>query len=188
MRPTVEEAKQAVDTILRFIGEDPQREGLRETPRRVVSAMQEMTVGYQDDVSKILATTFSEQCDELVLLRDIPFSSLCEHHLLPFTGFAHVGYIPSNTVVGLSKLARLVHAYAKRLQIQERMTTEIANAINTTLSPVGVAVMIEAHHHCMSCRGVNTRGSTMTTSSMLGAFRDNPAARSEFLALVGKTL
>ncbi len=177
-------AEDAVRSILSFIGEDPQREGLLDTPKRVVKSWGELYGGYKQDPAKILSTVFKDgACDEMVILKDIAFSSTCEHHMLPFIGKAHVAYLPKGRVVGLSKLARLVDCYAKRLQIQEKMTQEISGAVQAHLKPKGVAVVIEAHHQCMSCRGVG-KNSTMITSSMLGTFRKNPAARAEFLSLI----
>jgi GTP cyclohydrolase I len=173
----------AVVRLLEHVGEDPNRAGLADTPNRVVRALSEMTAGYSDDPAAILATTFADRCDEMVLVHGIDFTSLCEHHLLPFVGTAAVGYIPGDRVVGLSKLARLVECYARRLQVQERMTTEIAEAVERYLEPRGVAVTVEAHHSCMGCRGVRKPRARMVTSAMLGAFRDNSAARAEFLAL-----
>lgn len=184
------QASSGVDLIRNFltmIGEDPSREGLVETPKRVVKSWAELYAGYQQDPTEILSTCFEDgACDEMVILKDIDFSSMCEHHILPFRGKAHVAYVPAGKVVGLSKLARLVDCYAKRLQIQEKMTQQIADAINGTLKPKGVAVVIEAHHQCMSCRGVGKAGATMITSSMLGIFRDGGSARSEFLSLIKK--
>jgi len=171
------------DTVIRqleFIGEDPTREGLRETPRRVISALKEFTEGYRQDPSEILGKTFEEPYDEMVVVREIEFSSLCEHHLLPFMGHATVAYIPKTRVVGLSKIARLVHCFAKRLQIQERMTQQIANAITEALDPQGVAVMIRSKHLCMTLRGVENNGQ-MVTSCLLGFFRDKQETRAEFL-------
>ena len=162
--------------------DDPDREGLRDTPLRVVKALKEMTRGYDEDPATILSKTFNEECDEMIVVSGITFTSLCEHHLLPFTGTADVAYIPGK-VVGLSKLARLVDCFAKRLQIQERMTAQIANAIIEYLNPKGVAVVIKGHHACMSCRGIKKSGAVMVTSSMHGVFKDNALARSEFLEL-----
>ena len=167
---------------LEFIGEDPTREGLRGTPQRVIRSLSQLTEGYQQNPEEILSTVFDEPYDEMVLVRGIEFWSLCEHHMLPFHGFTNVGYIPNKKVVGLSKLARLVHCFAKRLQIQERLTQEIARAIDDHLAPAGVGVVIEAEHTCMAMRGAKTPGK-MVTSAMLGALRDRPAARGEFLSL-----
>tara|TARA_Y100000593_G_scaffold28712_2_gene57405 strand:+ start:7275 stop:7913 length:639 start_codon:yes stop_codon:yes gene_type:complete len=179
-----EHAQQAVVTLLEHIGEDPGRNGLKDTPRRVVKALLEMTRGYQADVATILGVTFDVTFDEMVVLTDIPFNSLCEHHMLPFTGTATVGYIPgpAGGVVGISKLARLVEAHAQRLQIQERMTDDIAKDLNHYLYPKGVGVVIQAHHQCMSCRGVRLPNTTMITSALTGAMKDEPEARAEFLA------
>jgi GTP cyclohydrolase I len=172
----------AIVRILQFIKEDPTREGLIETPRRVVKAFKEMTVGYDTDISKILGVTFDVDCDEMVVVKDIPFSSLCEHHMLPFTGTATVAYIPGKRVVGLSKIPRLVDAYAKRLQVQERLTNQIADAMVEHLEPLGVGVIIKGHHSCMSLRGVGKSG-TMMTSALRGVIRTKAAARAEFLHL-----
>lgn len=185
-KPTREDAEEAVRTLLRWAGDDPEREGLRDTPGRVVRAYGEFFRGYDEDPEDILKRTFEEVegYDELVLLRDIRFESHCEHHLAPIIGKAHVGYLPDRRVVGISKLARVIEAYAKRLQIQEKMTAQIANTINDVLQPLGVAVVIEAAHQCMTTRGVHKPGVTMVTSRMLGAFRDDPSTRREFLAMV----
>jgi GTP cyclohydrolase I len=174
----------AVVRLLQHIGEDPTRNGLVDTPARVVSALTELTEGYHLNAADILATTFDEVCDEMVVVRDVPFTSLCEHHMLPFTGHVTVGYIPTEGggVVGLSKLARLVDVHARRLQIQERMTAAIANDINLHLAPLGVGVVVKATHSCMAVRGVRKAGE-MVTSSLLGVMREDPRARSEFLAL-----
>lgn len=176
----------AVTRLLQFIGEDPSRQGLRETPARVCRALRSMTEGYGESPEAILGTVFEESYDEIVVLRDIPFASLCEHHMLVFTGTADIGYLPGpKGVVGLSKLARLVDCFAKRLSVQEKMTRQIAEAIRDHLQAKGVAVVVRAQHSCMSCRGIKKPGSTMLTSSCLGVFRDNPAARAEFFALIG---
>ncbi len=175
---------EAVKVLLESVGEDPAREGLLETPKRVVKAWGEMTQGYKENPAEILAKVFSEESsDSMILVRGIPFVSLCEHHCLPFTGTAHVAYIPgAGRVVGLSKLARLVHCYARRFQVQERLTKQIVDAITEHLKPVGAACVIEAHHSCMSLRGVRA-GATMVTSELQGRFRD-AEVRAEFLALV----
>jgi GTP cyclohydrolase I len=180
-----EVARQALREILRGIGEDPDREGLRDTPDRVIRSWGELFAGYSQNPSDILSTTFGEVngYDEMILLRDIPFSSTCEHHMLPFTGKAHMAYLPKERVVGLSKLARLVDCFARRLQIQERMTREISQAMMSHLQPLGCAVVLEATHGCMVCRGVKKEGATMVTSSMEGDFR-NSVTRSEFLSLI----
>lgn len=176
------EAVDAVSTLLRFIGEDPSRDGLLDTPDRVVRAWREMTAGYGEDPVEILSRTFEETSDELVILGGISFYSTCEHHLLPFYGTVSVGYLPGK-VVGISKLARLVQCYARRLQIQERMTKQIAAAIATHLEARGAAVVIKAHHLCMGCRGTRQPATQMVTSSMLGTLRDDAVSRSEFLRL-----
>ncbi|MCU0894444.1 MAG: GTP cyclohydrolase I FolE [Rhodospirillales bacterium] len=188
-KPTREEAEAAVRTLIRWAGDDPLREGLRDTPRRVVDSYAEFFSGYGADPAEILRRTFAETdgYDEIVLLRDIRFESHCEHHMAPIIGKAHVAYLPHRRVVGISKLARLVEAYAKRLQIQEKMTAQIANNINDILEPKGTAVIIEAAHQCMTTRGVHKPGVLMTTSRMLGAFRDDPATRRELLAMIGKS-
>lgn len=175
----------AVRTILDSVGEDPDRDGLRATPGRVARAFAELTQGYAMDPAAILATTFDEKFDEMVVLRGVRFTSLCEHHLLPFTGTATVGYIPSpgGGVVGLSKLARLVECYARRLQVQERMTEQIGDALAEHLSPQGAGVVLRAHHSCMGIRGVRQTEAEMVTSALAGVLRDDPAARAEFLAL-----
>ena len=175
-------AENAVATLLRFIGENPTRDGLAETPARVVRAWREMTSGYDEDPAEILARTFDESSDELIILRGISFYSTCEHHLLPFYGEACVGYLPGK-VVGISKLARLVNCFAHRLQIQERMTAQIAHAIEEHLDARGVGVILRAHHLCMGCRGVRQQDTDMVASAMLGTLRSNAASRSEFLRL-----
>lgn len=170
--------------LLDAIGEDRNREGLVDTPARVLKALLEMTSGYTDKPEEILATTFeADGYDEMVVLRGIRFTSLCEHHMLPFSGVAHVGYLPKSRVVGLSKLARLVECYAKRLQLQERMTRQIAEALLGHLEPLGAGVVVSAHHSCMGCRGVRQPDAAMVTSAMLGVLRDEPAARAEFMML-----
>jgi GTP cyclohydrolase I len=171
--------------VLTAIGEDPEREGLKQTPKRVVKSWGELYAGYHQKPSDILSTVFEDgACDEVVLLKEIAFSSMCEHHMLPFIGVAHIAYLPAGKVVGLSKLARLTDCFAKRLQIQEKMTSQIADAIEEHLKPKGTAVIIEAHHQCMSCRGVGKQNTVMVTSAMRGVFRDNQAARSEVLSLI----
>ena len=186
-RPTREEAEAAVRTLLRWAGEDPGREGLRGTPDRVVRSFEEFFAGYAVDPVALLERTFEETdgYDEIVLLRDIRLESYCEHHMVPIIGRAHVAYLPHRRVVGISKLARVVDAYAKRLQLQEKLTAQIANVIAEVLQPRGVAVMIEAAHQCMSTRGIHNPGSSMVTSRMLGAFRDDPSTRRELLAMIG---
>ncbi len=186
-RPTRKEAEEAVRTLLRWAGDDPTREGLIDTPDRVVRAYEEFFAGYDVDPVALLERTFEETdgYDEIVLLRDIRLETHCEHHMVPILGRAHVAYLPYRRVVGISKLARVVEAYAKRLQIQEKLTAQIANTIQEVLEPRGVAVVIEAAHQCMTTRGVHKPGVTMVTSRMLGAFRDNPTTRREVLAMIG---
>jgi GTP cyclohydrolase I len=186
-RPLREDAEAAVRTLIRWIGDDPDREGLLDTPGRVVRAWEEFGTGYSQDPRELLARTFEEIAgyDEMVVLRDIGFESHCEHHMLPIIGHAHVAYLPRNRVVGISKLARIVEAFARRLQIQEKMTAEIADTIQEVLEPHGVAVVIDAVHHCMTTRGVRRGGVSMVTSRMLGAFRKDPSTRREFLAMIG---
>jgi GTP cyclohydrolase I len=188
-RPTREEAEAAVATLIRWAGDDPAREGLEGTPDRVVRSYEEFYAGYTQDPEEILRTTFEETegYDEMVVLRDITFQSHCEHHMVPIIGKANIAYLPSKRVVGISKLARVVEAYAKRLQIQEKMTAQIANAINDVLKPKGVAVVVEAEHQCMTTRGVHKPGVGMVTSTMLGAFREDGSTRREFLAIIGKS-
>lgn len=185
-KPTRADVEAAVKTIIRWTGDDPSRDGLEETPARVTRAFEEFFKGYDQDPEAILQKTFKEieGYDEMVVLRGIRFESHCEHHMAPIVGRAWVGYIPRGRVVGISKLARVVDAYAKRLQIQEKMTAQIANTIQKVLEPDGVAVVIKAEHHCMTTRGVHKHGTDMVTSRMLGAFRDNAMTRHEFLALV----
>jgi len=185
-RPSRKEAEAAVRTLLRWAGDDPGREGLQDTPARVVRAYEEFFAGYDTDPREMLARTFEEVegYDEIVLLRNIRLESVCEHHMAPIIGRVHVGYLPDRRVVGISKLARVVEAYGKRLQIQEKLTAQIAATIAEVLEPRGVAVVIEAAHQCMTTRGVHKPGVTMTTSRMLGAFRDDPATRREFLAML----
>ncbi|HUZ65770.1 MAG TPA: GTP cyclohydrolase I FolE [Acetobacteraceae bacterium] len=187
IRPTREQAEQAVRTLLLWAGDDPAREGLVDTPARVVRSYEEFFSGYETDPVSLLERTFEETdgYDEMVLLRDIRLESHCEHHMVPIIGRAHVAYLPDRRVVGISKLARVVEAYAKRLQIQEKLTAQIANTVNEVLQPRGVAVVIEAGHQCMTTRGVHKSGVTMVTSRMLGMFRDNPSTRREFLAMIG---
>ncbi|MEM8697911.1 MAG: GTP cyclohydrolase I FolE [Pseudomonadota bacterium] len=186
-RPSVEEAEEAVRTLLRWAGDNPYREGLLDTPGRVTRAYAEWFEGYSIDPEELLARTFEEVegYDELVVLRDIRFESYCEHHMAPIIGKAHVGYLPKKRVVGISKLARLVEAYAKRLQVQEKMTAQIANTLMEVLEPMGVAVVLEGEHHCMSTRGIHKHGVSMVTSTMLGAFRVSPETRKEFLDIIG---
>ena len=186
-RPTREEAEQAVRVLLRWAGDDPEREGLLDTPKRVARAYEEYFVGYGQDPYAILRRTFEETngYDEMVVLRDIDFRSHCEHHVAPIVGRAHIGYLPDHRVVGISKLARVVDVFARRLQIQEKLTAEIADSIESVLQPRGVGVVIEAAHHCMTTRGVSKEGVLMVTSRMLGAFRTDPKTRREFLSMIG---
>jgi GTP cyclohydrolase I len=181
-RPTQSEAEAAIRTLLQWIGDDPTREGLIDTPSRVVRAHAEHFSGYGEDAVELLSRTFEEVegYDELVVLRDIRLESHCEHHMLPIIGVAHVGYLPDRRVVGISKLARVVEVYARRLQIQEKLTAQIAHAINDALHPRGVAVVIEAEHHCMTTRGVHKQGVTMITSQLLGLFQTDAALKQEF--------
>ena len=187
-RPTREEAEKAVRTLILWAGDNPDREGLGGTPDRVVRSYEEFYAGYLQDPVEILRTTFEETegYDEMVVLKDITFASHCEHHMVPVIGKAFVAYLPDKRVVGISKLVRVVEAYAKRLQIQEKMTAQIANAINDTLHPKGVAVVVEGEHQCMTTRGVHKPGVGMVTSTMLGAFREDASTRREFLAIIGK--
>ena len=184
--PSQLEVEQAFRGVLRWIGEDPDRDGLRETPARLVRAYREYFCGYEQDPEQILQKTFEEidGYDEMVLLRAIPFQSHCEHHVAPIIGHAWVAYVPNERVVGISKLARVVEAYAKRLQIQERLTAQIANCIEQVLKPKGTGVVIKATHHCMTSRGINKQGTELVTSRMLGCFRDNPMTRQELMSMV----
>ncbi|HUY54558.1 MAG TPA: GTP cyclohydrolase I FolE [Candidatus Nanopelagicaceae bacterium] len=185
-QPSGRAGEAAVRELLELLGENPEREGLAATPRRVVESLGQLTSGYGADLDEIVAgAIFEESYDEMVLVREIAFYSLCEHHLLPFYGQAHVAYIPDGRVLGLSKLPRIVDAFARRLQVQERLTTEIATAIDSHLRPKGVAVVLEADHLCMMMRGVEKAGSRTVTSSMTGVFRRDPRTRAEFLGLVG---
>ena len=187
MRPTRSEAEEAVKTLLKWAGDDPNREGLLDTPARVTRAYEQWFKGYDEDPGELLKRTFEEVegYDEMVVLRDIRFESYCEHHMAPIIGVAHVGYIPTDRVVGISKLARIVDAYAKRLQVQEKMNAQIANTLYDVLKPQGVAVVLEGEHHCMSTRGVHKPGVSMVTSTMLGEFRENHATRKEFMNIIG---
>ncbi len=186
-RPTRSEAEAAVRTLLEWAGDDPDREGLKDTPKRVAKAYEEFFAGYREDPDALLAATFEEtgDYDEMVMLRDVRLESHCEHHVVPILGVVHIGYLPAGRVVGISKLARLVDVFAKRLQIQEALTAQIADTIQRVLAPRGVGVVIEAAHQCMTTRGVHKTGVSMVTSRMLGCFRDDPTTRREFLALVG---
>ncbi len=186
-KPTREQAEEAIRTLIQWAGDDPDREGLKDTPSRVVRSYEEFFAGYDADPSALLQRTFEEVegYDEIVLLRDIRFESHCEHHMAPIIGRAHIAYLPHKRVVGISKLARLVEAYGKRLQIQEKMTSQIANTINDILCPKGTAVVIEASHQCMTTRGVHKAGVSMVTSTMLGEFRENPSTRREVLNMIG---
>ena len=187
-RPARRVAEEAVRTLIRWAGDDPDREGLIGTPDRVVRAYEEFFAGYNDDPQEILLRTFEEieGYDEMVVLRDIRVEAHCEHHMVPIIGRAHVAYLPDKRVVGISKLARVVETYARRLQIQEKLTAQIANTIEQVLRPRGVAVVIEAAHQCMTTRGVHKSGVTMVTSRMLGAFRDGSETRREFLSMIGR--
>jgi len=180
------QAEDAFRTILKWIGEDTNRDGLKETPDRLVRAYREYFCGYEEDAEQVLRKTFTEVegYDEMIVLRGVTFESHCEHHIAPIIGRAWVGYIPDRRVVGISKLARVVEIFSKRLQIQERLTAQVANAVDEVLKPRGVAVVVKAAHHCMIDRGVRKRGADLVTSRMLGVFRDQPATRSEFLSLV----
>jgi GTP cyclohydrolase IA len=186
-RPSRVEAEDAVRTLLRWAGDDPTREGLLGTPDRVARAYKEFFSGYDVDPVAFLKRTFEEidGYDELIVLRDIRFESHCEHHLAPITGRAHIGYLPNKRVVGISKLARVLEAYARRLQIQEKLTAQVANTIQEVLQPRGVGVIVDAAHQCMTTRGVHKPGMSMVTSRMLGSFRTDPSTRREFLAIVG---
>ncbi len=185
-RPSREEAEAAVRTLLRWAGDDPDREGLAATPRRVVAAYEELFSGYKQDAAQILSTVFEdvEGYDDMVLVREIPFASHCEHHMVPFVGKAHIAYFPADGVVGLSKLARVVEVFARRLQTQESMTAQITDAIDEALRPRGIAVLIEAEHMCMSMRGVRKHGASTITSRFTGLFRDDPAEQARFFTMV----
>ena len=187
-KPTQADAEAAVRTLIQWAGDDPAREGLRDTPGRVVRSYRELFVGYETDPAALLERTFEEVegYDEIILLRDIRLESYCEHHMVPIIGRAHVAYLPNSRVVGISKLARVVDAFSKRLQIQEKLTVQIADTINDVLRPKGVAVVIEAGHQCMSTRGVHKPGISMVTSRMLGVFRTNPETRREVMAMIGQ--
>lgn len=184
--PTPEQAEEAVRVLLRWAGEDPSREGLADTPRRVVKAYRDWFSGYAIDPDDYLARTFEEVggYDEMIVLRDIEFESHCEHHMAPIIGKAHVGYLPSGRVVGISKLARVVDVYARRFQVQEKMTAQIADCIQRSLRPLGVGVVIDATHECMTTRGIHKRGVSMVTSKMVGSFREDARTRNEFLRFI----
>jgi GTP cyclohydrolase I len=186
--PVPDEVQEAIRTLLRWTGDDPSREGLVDTPSRVARAWKEYCRGYDEDPAYHLSKTFREVggYDEIVLLKDIPFQSHCEHHMAPIIGKAHIAYLPRDQVVGISKLARVLHGFAQRLQVQERLTAEVADCIWDNLKPLGVAVVIEASHACMTARGVRTPGVTMVTSRMMGVFRDDDRSRKEVLALMGR--
>ncbi|MDX1975096.1 MAG: GTP cyclohydrolase I FolE [Rickettsiales bacterium] len=185
-KPTREEAEDAVRTLIRWAGDDPAREGLVETPKRVIKSFEEFYKGYDIDPASVLNKTFEEVegYDEMIVLRDITFHSHCEHHMVPFSGRAHVAYIPSKRVIGLSKLARLVEIYARRLQVQEKFTAQIANTLTDILKPRGVGVVVEATHMCMTMRGIQKPGAVMQTSKLTGLFRSDPRTRQEFFSLL----
>lgn len=187
-RPTREQAEAAVATLLRWAGEDPKREGLIDTPRRVAIAYEDWFSGYEVDPVRFLARTFEEVegYDEMIVLRDITFESHCEHHMAPIIGKAHVGYLPNNKIVGISKLARVVDTFARRFQVQEKMTAQIAQCIQQVLKPKGVGVVIDAVHQCMTTRGIHKSGVSMVTSQMLGSFRKDARTRAEFLRMIGR--
>ena len=188
-RPSRRKAEEAVETLLLWAGENPGREGLNDTPKRVAAAYEDWFSGYREDPVQVLQRTFEEVegYDEMIVLRDITFESHCEHHMAPIIGVAHVGYLPSNKVVGISKLARVVEAFARRFQVQEKLTAQIANCIEDVLKPRGVGVVINAAHQCMTTRGIHKAGVSMVTSQMLGAFRKDARTRSEFLTMIGKS-
>jgi len=188
-RPTREDAENAVRTLLNWVGDDPDREGLRSTPARVAKAYEEWFAGYKEDPVEFLRRTFYEVdgYDEMIVLRDITFESHCEHHMAPIIGKVQVGYLPDRKVVGISKLARVVETFAKRLQVQETMTAQIANCINDVLKPKGVGVVVEGVHQCMTTRGIHKPGVAMITSQLLGDFRSDPRTRSEFLNIIGRS-
>jgi len=189
-RPTQEQAEQAIETLLRYAGDDPEREGLADTPRRVALAYKDWFSGYGEDPVSYLQRTFEEVegYDELIVLRDITFESHCEHHMAPIIGVAHVGYLPDRKVVGISKLARVVETFARRLQVQEKLTAQVANCIENVLKPMGVGVVIDASHQCMTTRGIHKPGVSMVTSQMLGIFRKDARTRAEFLQMIGKNI
>ncbi|MFO0998246.1 MAG: GTP cyclohydrolase I FolE [Alphaproteobacteria bacterium] len=185
-RPSREKAEAAVRTLIEWAGDDPNREGLLDTPARVARAYEEFFSGYDVDPVSFLSRTFEETngYDEMIVLRDIRFNSHCEHHMVPIIGKAHVGYLPNRRVIGISKIARVIDAFARRLQIQEKFTTEVANTINEVLQPLGVGVVVEGAHQCMTTRGVHKPGGTLVTSRMLGTFRTDPKTRREFLSMI----
>lgn len=187
-RPSLKQAEDAVRTLIAFAGDNPDREGLIETPKRVVNAYREFFAGYEADPEKILGKTFEEVegYDDLVLLKNMRFESHCEHHMVPFIGKAHIAYIPNRKIVGISKIARLLDAYAKRLQTQETMTSQIANMIEKTLSPLGVAVLVDAEHQCMTTRGVYKAGTSTVTKTMLGIFKSDPKVEKKFLLMISQ--
>ena len=187
-RPSRKKAEEAVETLLLWAGEDPYREGLLDTPKRVAKAYEDWFSGYRDDPVKFLQRTFKEVegYDEMIVLRDISFESHCEHHMAPIIGVAHVGYLPRNKVVGISKLSRVVETFARRFQVQEKLTAQVANCIEDILKPKGVGVVIDAVHQCMTTRGIHKSGVSMVTSQMLGSFRKDARTRSEFLGMIGK--
>jgi len=187
-RPTRKEAEEAVKTLLLWAGDDPAREGLVDTPRRVAKAYEDWFGGYELDPISFLERTFEEVdgYDEMIVLRDITFESHCEHHMAPIIGKAHVGYLPNNKIVGISKLARVVDAFARRFQVQEKLTAQIAQCIQSVLKPQGVGVVVDAVHQCMTTRGIHKAGVSMVTSQMLGAFRNDARTRAEFLGVIGK--
>ena len=189
LRTTRRSAEDGIHRLIGHLGEDPNRDGLRKTPHRVVKAFEEMTVGYSVDIAQLF-TMFENDgdYDQMVILHNIEFESMCEHHMLPFVGHATIGYLPGSKIVGISKLARLLEAYSKRLQVQERLTSEITNAINEHLKPSGAGCVIKAKHYCMCARGVRKQSSYMTTSSLTGSFRDDRSTRNEFLSLVNSNL
>jgi len=187
-KPTRAKAEQAVKTLLAWAGEDVNREGLRDTPKRVVNAYEEWFSGYNEDSKEVLKKTFSELngYDEIIMLRDIRIESHCEHHIAPFIGSAHVAYLPNKRVVGISKLARITRIFSKRMQVQEKLTAQIANCIQEVLKPKGVAVVVEAQHQCMTTRGINTPGISMVTSQLLGKFRTDASTRREFYSMINQ--
>lgn len=178
------EASDAIKVLLRYIGDDPDREGLKETPQRMVRSWGELFSGYNQNVVDVFKTFEDGACDELVLLKRVEFYSTCEHHWLPFSGMAHIAYLPNKKIIGLSKLARILEVYARRLQVQERLTVQVTEALDTYLEPRGSACVIEASHACMTCRGVNKQNAVMVTSSLTGAFREDPVARAELFQLI----